>query len=181
MRADSALLLVVDMQEPFLREIWERKRVIRNVSLLLEAARILNVPVLSTLQYARRMGGPIPEIAELLPESPPPMDKLCFSCAGDSAIAEAIRTNGRNQVLICGIESHICVCQTALDLVNQEHQVHVAVDAVSSRTESNARIGLRKMETAGVIPSSAEMAIYEMLNEAGTPEFKSIVELVRTK
>lgn len=179
LRMEDALLVVIDMQEPFLRNVVERERVIRNVGLLVRAAEILRVPIVPTLQYAQKMGGPVPEIAAALPSQLIPFDKTCFSCMGDDAFASEVLRSGRKQLLLCGVETHICVCQTALDLVAAGYQVHVAGDSVSSRSKANVRAGIGKMEQSGVILSSAELAIYEMLMDAGAPEFRDILPLVK--
>jgi nicotinamidase-related amidase len=179
LRAEDTLLIVVDMQEPFLRNIWERDRVVTNVAALVEATRILRVPILPTQQNTEKMGETIPEIAKLLPSLCVPFDKLCFSGLADGAIASEVSRSGRRQILLCGIESHICINQTAHDLLAAGYQVHVAADAVSSRTESNWAVGLRRMERAGALITSTEAAIYELLGEAGTPEFREILQLVK--
>lgn len=179
LRPDDTILVVLDMQEPFLKNIWERERVVTNVCRIMDAARILLVPVVPTLQYAERMGGVIPEISRRLPSHSLPFDKLCFSCMGSDAFHSEIHRSGRKQVLLCGVETHICVSQTAHDLLAQGYQVHVAADAVSSRTQQNWEIGLQRMSKAGVFISSTEMAIYELLYQAGTPEFRQILELVK--
>jgi nicotinamidase-related amidase len=179
LRPDDTLLVVLDMQEPFLKNIWERERVVSNVCRIMDAARILLVPTVPTLQYAERMGSVIPEVSKRLPSHSLPFDKLCFSCMGSDAFQSEVQRSGRKQVLLCGVETHICVSQTAHDLLAQGYQVHVAADAVSSRTEHNWEIGLQRMSRAGVFISSTEMAIYELLYQAGTPEFRQILELVK--
>lgn len=177
LRADDAILVVVDMQEPFLRNLFERERVIRNVCTLLEGARILNVPVIATTQYAERMGGVIPEVQERLGEAPV-LDKLTFSC-WDELFRQEIRRSGRKQVILCGAESHICVSQTAHDLLAADYEVHLLEEAVSSRSEANAQLGFAKMRQSGVIPASLESALYEMLGRAGTPAFREILRLIK--
>jgi nicotinamidase-related amidase len=179
LRADDTLLMVIDMQEPFLRGIWERDRVVENVATLMKAAKILRVPIVPTLQYQERMGGCIPEIARLLPALSEPFDKLSFSCMGDDAITSEVNRSGRKQVLLCGVETHVCVHQTALDLQALGFQVHVAADAVSSRTERNWQVGLERMRSAGIQISSVEMAAFELMVEAGTPEFREIISLLK--
>ena len=110
--------------------------------LLVQAAAILDIPVASTVQYAERMGGLVPEIAEVLPvNASVPLDKLCFSCAGSAAFTDLLMEAGRRQILLCGVETHICVSQTALDLAHQGYQVHVAADAVSARTLEKTQAG----------------------------------------
>jgi nicotinamidase-related amidase len=175
LRTDDTLLVVIDMQEPFLRDIWACGELIHNISVLVQAARILRIPIVPTLQYAKRMGGIIPDIAKHIPSEYVPFDKLYFSAVGDEAISSEIHRSGRKQILLCGVETHVCVSQTALDLLAQGYQVHVAADAVSSRSQHNRDIGLRRMERAGAVISSTEMAIFELLEVAGTPEFREIL------
>ncbi len=179
LRAEDTLLMVIDMQEPFLREAYEQYFVVKNVTILLDAARVLRVPVVPTLQYQVKMGPPIPDIAKRLPSGCIPYDKLCFSCMGADTIVSDVHRSGRKQILLCGVEAHICVCQTALDLVGEGYQVHVAADAISSRTQANRQVGLDRMAAAGVHITSTEAAVYEMLGEAGTPEFKQILPLLK--
>lgn len=181
LNAGRTLLVVVDMQDAFLNPIWEKERVLSNVQLLAQAAKILGVPALPTVQYAERMGGVTEQITEVLPEGVRPIDKLCFSCAGQPEFLSAVKSSGRNQLLLCGIEAHICVCQTALDLIAIGFHVHIAADAVSSRSEQTWQLGLRKMEQAGAIITSTEGAIYEMMYQAGTPQFKEVLQLVKAR
>ncbi len=179
-RADT-LLVVVDMQEPFLRGIHDRERLLGNVRLLIQAATVMQVPIVPTTQYAERMGGVVPEIAQALPASAAcaPIDKMCFSCAGVQGFLDGIVASGKRQILLCGVETHICVSQTALDLVSQGYQVHVAADAVSARSLEKHKLGMERMRDSDVLPCAAEAAVYELLREAGTPEFKAILQLVR--
>jgi nicotinamidase-related amidase len=180
LRRDDCTLVVVDMQEPFLNAIHGREALTANVLLLCRAARVLNIPVLATLQYASRMGGVIPEVTEALePDAPAPIDKMQFSCAGQSDFRRALEAAGRRQVLLCGVETHICVSQTAHDLKHAGYAVHVAPDAVSSRTLERHKLGMERIRDAGIKPVAAEAAVYEWLYEAGTPEFKEILKLVR--
>jgi nicotinamidase-related amidase len=180
LRRSDALLVVVDMQESFLRVISERERLTANVLLLIQAAGVLGVPVLATTQYASRLGGLSPDVLSALPpESQPPVDKMSFSCAGSSGFMARLQTSGRSQIILCGLETHICVAQTALDLAAQGYQVHVAADAVSSRSVEKHKLGMERIRDNGILPCAAEGAVYEMLREAGTPEFKSILALVK--
>ena len=179
LRREETILVVVDMQEPFLRGIHERERLTQNVLLLVQAAAILNVPVIATLQYAERMGGVVPEVASLLPSEFEPLDKLTFSCAGNAAFQEALAVSGRRQILLCGVETHICVSQTALDLTHQGYQVHIAADAVSARSLEKHKLGMERIRDSAVLPCAAEAAVYELLKAAGTPDFKSILQLVK--
>lgn len=179
LRSEDALLLVIDMQKPLLDVVWEPERLLVGVGLLMDAARILRVPVVPTVQNSRRLGPPVEAVTKRLPSLAVPFDKMQFSCLGSDAIGSEVHRSGRRQILLCGMETHVCVSQTAHDLLAHGYEVHVAADAVSSRTERNWEIGLRRMERAGAVITSAETAIYEMLYEAGTPEFREVLELVK--
>ena len=170
-------LIVVDLQEPFVRAVVDGGAIVGAARLLLESAAILGIPVLATTQYAERLGPVVPEVAELLPQEP--IDKLAFSCCGSAAFLESLNKTHRRVWVLCGVETHICVSQTAHDLLHRGHRAHVVADAVSSRTTANREFGLRKMSEAGIVLTSAEAVIYEWLGEAGTPEFKEILKLVR--
>jgi len=175
---NQTVLVVVDIQEPFLRNIFERDRVVTNVIKLVKAAKALQVPVIATLQRKEKMGDIIPELAEVLPDEER-IDKTTFSCCGVKEFEEAIAQHGSPTVLICGIEAHICLNQTVLDLLRLNYNVHVAVDAVSSRKESDYKTGIEKMRYAGAIITSTEASIFELLRDAAAPEFKTILELVK--
>jgi nicotinamidase-related amidase len=176
---DQTIVVVVDMQETLLRVLHRGPELHDNVRILLKGTNILRVPAISTTQNAEKLGSIAPAIRALLPLLLPPFDKLSFSCLGSAAFASELRRAGRKQVLLCGAETHICVSQTALELASAGYQVHVAIDAVSSRTEANWRLGLDKMRQSGILQTSVEMALYELLREAGTPEFREILQLVK--
>ena len=175
------MLVVVDMQEPFLNVMHERERLTANVRLLVEAAVRLHIPIVPTTQYAERMGGVIEEVMQPFRDAASKsIDKMCFSCADSEEFSESLAALKRRQVLLCGVETHICVSQTALDLTHQGCQVHVAADAVSSRTLEKHKLGMERMRDSGVVPCAAEAAVYEMLRAAGTPEFKAILPFVKS-
>lgn len=180
LQAEQAALVVVDIQEKLLPPIFEKERLVRNSQLLIRLATILKLPVLATTQYAKGLGGIVPEIACLLPSSDVP-DKTAFSCFGSDQFCASVRSlpGNRNTLILCGMEAHICVTQTALGALNQGFLVHVASDAVSSRAEWNWKIGLRRMEAAGAILSSTEMIIYELLRGSGTAEFKEMLKYLK--
>jgi nicotinamidase-related amidase len=179
LQPDSSLLVVVDMQEPFLQNIWERERLVKNVTILLDAARLLRVPIVPTQQNTDRIGNSIPEVTKRLPSQSVPFDKLCFSCAGDGAFMSELQRSGKKQIVLCGVETHICISQTGLDLLAHGYQVQVVADAVSSRTQNNWQLGLNKLERAGAVLTSTESAVYELLGEAGTPEFREMLALLK--
>ncbi len=180
LEAEQCALIVVDMQEKLLPPIWEKERLVRNVQLLIRLAGILKIPAVVTTQYAKGLGDTVPEIASLLPDTPS-IDKLMFSCFGSDVFCSLLKRlpGQRTTVLLCGMETHICVMQTALGALRDGYLVHVASDAVSSRTELNWRIGLDRMRAAGAILSSAEMLIYELLRSSGAPAFRELLPYLK--
>jgi len=180
LEAEQCALIVVDMQEKLLPPIWEKERLVRNVQLLIRLAGILKIPALVTTQYAKGLGQTVPEIASLLPDSSS-IDKLMFSCFGSDVFCSLLKRlpGQRNTVLLCGMETHICVMQTALGALREGYLVHVASDAVSSRAELNWKIGLDRMRSAGAILSSTEMMIYELLRSSGAPAFKELLPYLK--
>ena len=177
---EQCALLVIDIQEKLLPPIWEKERMVRNSQLLIRLAHILKIPALVTTQYMKGLGNTVPEIASLLPDTPP-VDKLMFSCFGSEAFCSLLKRlpGQRTTALLCGMETHICVMQTALGALREGYLVHVASDAVSSRTELNWRIGLERMRAAGAILSSTEMMIYELLRSSGAPGFKELLPYLK--
>lgn len=180
LEADKSALIVVDIQEKLLPPIFEKERLVRNAQLLLRLARILDLPVLATTQYAKGLGAIVPEVASLLPPAEV-MDKTAFSCFGSDRFCSAVRAlpGNRNTLIVCGMETHICVLQTVLGALNQGFLVHVASDAVSSRAEWNWQIGLRRIEVAGALISSTETIIYELLRGSSTPAFKEMLQYLK--
>ena len=172
-------LVVVDIQEKLLPPIHENERLVRNSQLLIRAAKILSLPVIVTTQYSKGLGQTVAEIASLLPDVTP-LDKLEFGCFGNGQFCSTVANlNGRNTLLLCGMETHICVLQTALGALAQGHRVHVAADAVGSRSELNWKLGLERMRDAGAVISSTEMMIYELLGKSGTPAFKEMLQYIK--
>jgi nicotinamidase-related amidase len=170
---NDTTLVVVDVQEAFRPAVLDFERVAQNTAVLAEGAQALSVPVVATEQYPEGLGATVPEVAEHLPEKP--LDKVRFSAAD----AEGFALNGRSQVLVCGIETHVCVSQTALALLTDGREVHVAEDATTSRTKENREVGLRRMEREGVVITSVETALFELLGAAGSEEFKIVQRLVK--
>ena len=175
---DTCCLVVIDMQEPFLRSIFERDRVVENARKLIAAAKVFGVPIVTTLQYPEKMGGSIPEIAEMLPADEP-IGKTTFSCVGVTAFDARLRDLARKQVIVCGVESHTCVAQTVLDLLHQDYAPHFVADAISSRTSGNWKLGLKKMQQAGAIIASTEGAIFELIRDAKSAEFKELLAVMK--
>jgi nicotinamidase-related amidase len=176
LRPEECALAVIDIQEKLLPPIFEKERLVRNAQLLVRLAGILALPIIVSTQYQKGLGKTIDEISALLPEVKT-VDKLEFGCFGNGDYCSTVAgLANRNTLLLCGMESHICVMQTALGALNQGLNVHVAADAVSSRTELNWKIGLNRMQAAGAVMSSTEMMIYELLGKSGTPAFKEMLK-----
>jgi nicotinamidase-related amidase len=180
LESERCALLVVDIQEKLLPPIFQKEQLLKNSQLLIRLAGILKLPALVTTQYAKGLGNTVPEIASLLPETHA-IDKQMFSCFGSDAFCSVLKRlpGNRNTVLICGMESHICVTQTALGALREGYIVHVASDAVSSRTEWNWKIGLERMRAAGAVISSTEMIVYELLRSSGAPAFKELLPYLK--
>lgn len=179
LRLDDCVLAVIDIQEKLLPRIHGKERLVGNAQLLIRLANLVGLPVVVSTQYAKGLGPTVPAILSLLPDARP-VDKLEFGCFGNGEFCSAISLlTGRNTVLICGMETHICVLQTALGALNQGLQVHIAADAVGSRTELNWKLGLTRMRDAGCVISSAEMMIYELLGKSGSPAFKEMLQYLK--
>lgn len=178
LRVGGAALIVIDMQAPFVNSVFDSPITKANVIKLVNGCNLLNVPIIGTTQYAMRMGDIIPELRHMLPASPA-HDKMAFDCCASEQFLAAIGATGAGQILLCGVEAHICVCQTALGLLVRGYQVHVVTDAVSSRSELDCKIGFDKMTSSGVINSSVEMALYELLKAAGSPVFKEVLAIIK--
>jgi nicotinamidase-related amidase len=180
LEVEQCALVVVDMQEKLLPPIWEKERLIRNVQLLIRLAGILKIPSLVTTQYAKGLGDTVPDLTSMLPDTRP-IDKLTFSCFGSDVFCSLLKRlpGQRTTLLLCGMETHICIMQTALGALREGYLLHVASDAVSSRTELNWRIGLDRMRAAGGILSSTEMMIYELLRSSGGAAFRELLPYLK--
>jgi nicotinamidase-related amidase len=180
LQADQCALVVVDIQQKLLPPIFNKDALVWNSQLLVRLAKILDVPVLLTTQYSKGLGTIVPEIASLL-NGTDVIDKLDFSCFGSNLFRGALKAlpGDRNTVLLCGMETHICVMQTALGALNEGYLVHVASDAVGSRAEWNWNVGLDRMRDAGAVISSTEMMMYELLRCSGTAAFKELLPYLK--
>jgi Isochorismatase family len=176
---EEAGLILVDVQEAFRPVIDRFDEVIANCGLLAEGFGVLGRPVLVSEQYPKGLGHTVPELAERLPEGARVIEKVRFSACGVGGFEDAVAEAGARTWVVAGIETHVCVNQTAHDLLERGFGVQVAADAVSSRTPRNRDLGLAKMTAAGAGTTSAEMALFEMLERAGSDEFKQISRLVR--
>jgi nicotinamidase-related amidase len=176
---NRAALAVIDMQESFAKIIPDFDAVASRIALLVQACRLADVPVIVTEQYPKGLGRTVAAIAAHLPAGWSPIEKLSFSACGVREFDTQLREHHAEQVMLCGIEAHICVSQTAHDLLQNGYQVHLLSDAVSTRLAQNREIAIGKIASAGAIVSSVEMALFELIG-AGTPEFKAMQALVKT-
>jgi nicotinamidase-related amidase len=177
-RTQSALL-VIDVQEAYRGMTIEPDRMLRGVCRLIEAAKILGVPILGTEQYPKGLGHLMREVTELLPEGVEAIEKISLSCCGEPRFAARLSDLRREQVVVCGLEAHACVNQTVHDLLEQGYRVHVPFDAISSRFETDYRIGWEKMIGSGAVPTTVEMTCLEWVRTAAAPEFKAIQKLIK--
>ncbi len=176
MSTGDTTLLVIDVQEKLIRLVPGAKRIVWNIRRLIQGAKILSVPVLATEQYPQGLGPTTPELAALLAA---PAAKVDFSCLGCGEIAEQLTADQRPKVLLAGIEAHVCIQQTALDLLAAGKSVYIAVDAVGARFAINEKIALKRMQSCGATLTTTEAALFEWCQAAGTPQFKQISALVR--
>ena len=177
LRNESALL-VVDVQEKLAPKILQADVLVRNIAFLIDGAKLLDVAVTATEQYPKGLGATVPELAKRLPPRP---DKVAFSCCAVPDLTAGLRRQGRSRVLLAGIETHVCVLNTALDLLAQDFLVYVPVDAVSSRSAIDHDIALKRMEKAGAILTTSETAVFEWTGGANHPRFKQISALVQER
>ncbi|MDQ3011158.1 MAG: hydrolase [Acidobacteriota bacterium] len=175
---NRAALAVIDMQEAFAKIIPDFGEIAERIALLVRAANLLKIPVIVTEQYPKGMGHTVQGIAQYLPGSTEPIEKLSFSACGVQEFDTRLRERHAEQVILCGIEAHICVSQTAHDLLQNGYHVHLLSDAVSTRLPRNQEVAINKMARAGAVISSIEMALFELC-PAGTPEFKQMQALVK--
>jgi nicotinamidase-related amidase len=178
MSAGDTGLLVIDVQEKLMPLIPDAAEVIQNVAFLIDAARVLEMPVQATEQYPKGLGPTVPELARRVPQRP---DKVAFSCCAIPSVMDNFRRAARPKLLLAGIETHVCVLQTALDLLALNFRVYVPADGVASRHMIDHEMALRRLENAGAIITSCESAVFEWIGAAGTPQFKEISRLVQER
>ncbi len=176
MSVGETALLVVDVQERLLPVIARARLLVWNIGRLIDGARILGIPVVATEQYPQGLGPTVPELATRLGSIPA---KLTFSCRGCPELFHGLRAQGIHKLLVCGIEAHVCVQQTVLDLLGAGWRVYVAADAVGSRYQVDYEFALRRMDAAGASLTTTEAALFEWCEAAGTPQFREISRLVR--
>jgi nicotinamidase-related amidase len=173
---DRAALLVIDVQERINAVMTDQNHLART-EVLVEACRGLEVPVLASEQYPQGLGPTVDSLAALLGDALP--GKLTFSCARDDDLRQAVADSGRKQIIVTGIETHVCVLQTALDLLAAGYEVHVPHDAVNSRRPADKQWALHRMAAAGAVITSTESALFELLERCDTAEFKTVAKLIK--
>lgn len=172
------LALCVDIQERLLPHIHGHEELVRRSATLIKGLRILDVPIIVTEQYTKGLGTTVPEISAAL-GTYQPIEKMSFSCCGNPDVEAAVLSSKRHQIIVFGIEAHVCVQQTVLDVLMQGHKVVVIDDCVSSRSANDARVAIERMRQAGAVISTMESVLFELLRVSGTQEFKSISALVK--
>lgn len=181
LKRDRTVLVVVDIQEKLLA-VYEpamRDRVVGGSAKLISGVRALGLPVVLTEQYPRGLGPTHGQIKAALGEDLKIIEKTDFSCCGEPGFMEALEKTGRKQALVCGMEAHVCVQQTALDLLARGYQVHVCRDAVASRREEDFKVGLARMNRAGVIVTTVESALFEMLESCKDERFRAVLKIIK--
>ncbi len=178
LKTNNTVLVLIDIQGKLASLMHDKETLYANVQTLIKGAQILGLPILWLEQYPKGLGPTIPEISELL-QGQEPLAKTCFSAYGLEEFRQALGKTRRRQILLAGIETHICVYQTARDLLDSGFYVEAVADAVSSRTAQNNAIGLEKMLHCGAQITSVEMCLFELLQKAGRAQFKEIAALVK--
>lgn len=170
-------LLIIDVQERLMPVIHENEKIFVNINKLLRGAEILGIETIVTEQYPKGLGNTCKEVQ--LPENQSVIEKMCFSCMLSEPVSEQLKLTNIKDVIICGVESHICVLKTVLDALKAGYNVHVVADAVSSRTEENKQLAIARMRQSGAFITSAEMILFMLLDQSGTDEFKAISKLIK--
>lgn len=170
----GSLLCVIDVQERLVPAMANASATVESCRRLAVAAGLLGVPIVATEQYRKGLGATVPELSALLP---PPIEKLDFSCWGADAFREAL-PEGVAQIVLCGLETHVCVAQTALDLLAQGYAVFLAVDAITSRHSVDRDVAIRRLQAAGAVPTTTEAVLFEWCRSAAHPQFQAVRKLV---
>ena len=176
---EDCLLLLVDIQKVMLDPCVQPELIKKNASALIEIAQMLHIPILYSEHNPEKLGGFLPELLDKVSE-PKVYHKMEFSCLENETILRAMQEMDKRSLLLAGLETHVCVFHTGAHALRLGYRVHVASDAVSSRSVLNKEVGLRRLEKAGAVISSTEMIIFELLNRAGTEDFRSALPLLKT-
>jgi nicotinamidase-related amidase len=174
----NTALLMIDIQGKLLNVMFEKEALLENAQKLIKGLQLLGIPILVTEQNPKGLGPTQAELAQLLPNISP-LPKFCFSCSRDKTFGQALSALNRRQVLLCGIESHICVYQTALELLDQKYEVQIVTDVVTSRSAANKTVALSRLQSEGAKLTSVEMVLFELLQTAENPNFKEISRIIK--
>lgn len=175
---NDAIALMVDIQERLFPHIDQHERLEKNCGILIQGLQTLQIPVIVTEQYPKGLGNTIGSLSTLVKDSPP-VEKISFSCCGTDAVMSRLKQSGRKLVILFGIEAHVCVLQTCLDLKDLEYQPVIVEDCIGSRKAGDKETAVRRMVQTGVVISSYESLLFELCRTAGAPEFKTISALVK--
>lgn len=172
-------LAIIDMQEAFRIKVSDFDQIAQRIAIMVQAANLLRLPIIVTEQYPNGLGHTAHNISDVLPQDQKVIEKTTFSSCGAQPFQEELGQKKIKQVIVCGIEAHICVNQTVHDLLASGYQVHLLTDCISSRTKSDRKAGFQKMRMSGAVPSSVEMALFELLRDAKHENFKAIQGLIK--
>lgn len=178
LKAETTALLVIDVQGKLAHSVFNKDALFDNTRRLVQGARLLDLPIVWIEQYPQGLGPTIPEVSDLI-DQPHALSKTTFSCCGEASIVKTLEQLGRQQLLVCGIEAHVCVYQSVMDLLERGYDVELIADAISSRREENKELGIRKMLRAGAQLSGTEMCLFELVKDAASPKFRAMLELVK--
>ena len=179
LNAASSCLVLIDMQEKLQKAMSNVSKCIESQELLLKSAALLGMDSIVTEQYPKGLGNTIDELKCLLPGNTPVIEKTSFSCFGESAFRTELKSKKRKTLIVCGIEAHVCVQQTVLDLLNEGYEVVIPADALASRQDDNYRLALDTMRQAGAFVTSSEAVIFMLLGDARHPDFRAISKLIK--
>lgn len=179
LRREQTALAVIDMQDGFRPTIADFDAVAARIGTAVAAAQILRVPVVVTEQYPRGLKQTAREIVDRLADGYEAIEKLCFSACGAADFVSRLEQGSAKQVLLCGIEAHVCIMQTTLDLLERNFEVHLLTDCITSRVPESKEAAMQRLVQAGAVPSTLEMALFELMQKAGTPDFKAVQALIK--
>ena len=179
LRIEQAALVVIDMQEAFRPVISDYESVSKRIAAMVHGSKLLNVPIVVTEQIPEKLGRTAPNILEALPANTKIVEKTAFSCCGAAGFLDQLKNTQARQILVCGLETHVCVNQTVHDLLAAGYQVHLLTDCVTSRAEANRQLGITKMLASGAIASGLEMALFELMRDSTHEQFRAISKLIK--
>ena len=174
----KSCLVVVDVQGKLAQLMDNKAALFANIEILIKAAQILDIPIIRCEQNPKALGPTIPQLDQLMTQNQP-VEKFSFSCLGNQKFTDQLKALSRKQIILCGIEAHVCIYQTAMDLLDRDYQVSLIADAVSSRTPQNKKIAIDRLDSEGAYISSTEMILFELLKTAKHPNFKEIAKLIK--